>query len=300
MNPPQYPSPSETAATQSGLNTQTATTQQQLGMVDSTNPFGSQTFSQNGTWADGTPRYGSNTTFNPQVQGIIDRDLTAAGQPMDLSNRATEDRLMELGRTRLDPLLDRRRASTNQRLFNTGARPGSAAYRDAETALTQGENDAYNELLLSGHGQAFNEAVQTRNQPLNELNAIRSGTQLAAPQFSAAGVAPVDYTGQVNANYNSQYRNYADMWSGIGNAAGAIGGWAFSDERLKEDVHATGARTPDGVPVKSFRFKGSPMMELGVIAQDVEKKRPDAVRKVGGVRQVNYPSIGLMGLGKAA
>lgn len=297
MNPPSYPNPTDTANTQSSLNTKTATTQQQLGMVDQTNPFGSQTFSQSGTWPDGTPKYTGNTTFSGPVQGIVDQNLTAASKPLDLSNSATESRLMELGRSRLDPILAQRRESTNQQLFNTGARPGSEAYKRAESAVTQGENDAYNELLLNGHGQAFNEAITARNQPLNELNAIRSGTQIQSPQYSPAGVSPVDYTGQVANQYGAQQKQYNDTWSGIGNLAGAVGGWAFSDERLKENIHATGEKTPDGIPVKSFRYKGSPLMEVGVVAQDVEKRRPDAVRKVGGVREVNYPAIGMMGLG---
>ncbi len=292
MNAPQYPDPSTTASTQSTLNKGTAVTQQQLGMVDQTNPFGSTTFNQNGTWANGDPRFNANTTLSPQIQALVNQNLTAAGKPMDLSNKATEDRLMELGRSRLDPLLDRRRASTNQQLFNTGARPGSEAYKNAETALTQGENDAYNELLLGGHGQAFNEAIQTRNQPLNELNAVRSGTQIQSPQIPSAGVAPVDYTGSVNADYNAKYKNYADTWSGIGNLAGAVGGWAFSDERLKDDIHKVG-ETPGGTPVKTFRYKGSPMMQLGVIAQDVKKRQPEAVRRVGprGMMAVDYAKV---------
>jgi hypothetical protein len=66
----------------------------------------------------------------------------------------------------------------------------------------------------------------------------------------------------------------------------------FSDKRLKSNVHDTGARTEDGIPVKTFRYKGSPMMHLGVIAQEAAKKRPDAVRRgPGGFMMVNMPKL---------
>ncbi len=253
MQAPQYPNPTETAQTQSTINKDTARSQQQLGMVNASTPLQATQFLEKGTWSDGTPRFESQSYFSPQVQGLVDANITRAGTPFSLGNEATESRLMELGRNRLDPILDRRRESTKQSLFNAGARPGSEAYRRGEEAVTQGENDAYNELLLTGRSQAASESLAERNQPFNEFASLLSGSQIQAPGFSAAGVAPVDYTGQVANDYASRYKNYADTWSGIGNLAGAVGGWAFSDERLKTDERKDG-ETADGIPVKTFRF----------------------------------------------
>jgi hypothetical protein len=60
---------------------------------------------------------------------------------------------------------------------------------------------------------------------------------------------------------------------------GALGTMArFSDMRLKEDIDEIGA-LHDGTPVFSYRYKGDPhkRKEIGLMAQDVKRRRPDAV-----------------------
>lgn len=198
---------------------------------------------------------------------------------------------MDLQRERLDPLLAQRRESTEQSLFNRGVRPGTAAYDNAMRAVTEGENDQWNQLALTGRQQALSELLTARSQPINELTALLSGSQING-QTPQAGVNPVDYTSLVNNKYAADKQNYADTWNAVGNIAKTAGGWFFSDERLKADIHDTGARTDDGIPVKSFRYKGSPMMHVGVIAQEAKRKRPDAVRRgPGGFMMVNMPEV---------
>jgi hypothetical protein len=51
---------------------------------------------------------------------------------------------------------------------------------------------------------------------------------------------------------------------------------SLSDERAKEDVKEIGALA-DGQPIHSFRYKGDPETRIGVIAQEVEQKHPEAV-----------------------
>jgi hypothetical protein len=289
---PQAPNPYQTAQAQSGFNKESATAQAGLNMVSQTGPLSSTTYNEAGKWSDGTQRFEQTTSFNPQIQSLLDSNISKVGQPFNVNNEATESRLMELGRMRLDPALDRRRESTEQSLFNRGVRPGTEAYRRGMEAVTQGENDAYNQLALTGRSQAVNEALTERNQPLNEFLALMSGGQIQTPQLQGSGVAPVDYSGLVNSNYNQQNQQYQNTWNGIGNLAGAAGGWMFSDEDLKTDIVDTGIDTPDGIDVKAYRYVGSPMMQLGVIAQEAEKVRPDAVRMhPSGFRQVHYPSL---------
>src|SRR3546814_4499407 len=75
--------------------------------------------------------------------------------------------------------------------------------------LTNANTDQLNQLALTGRGQVFNEAMTTRNQPLNEISSLLSGSQIANPgQMSSgtpqASVAGVDYTGLVNQQYQAQ------------------------------------------------------------------------------------------------
>lgn len=64
-----------------------------------------------------------------------------------------------------------------------------------------------------------------------------------------------------------------------------------SDERLKEDSRLVG-HTMDGTPIYTFRMKGGGPRQMGVMAQDVEKVNPSAVRKDrAGYRMVDYGRV---------
>src|SRR5439155_18512721 len=60
-----------------------------------------------------------------------------------------------------------------------------------------------------------------------------------------------------------------------------------SDARVKDNVAPIGMLY-DGTPVYSFNFVGDRTPRMGLIAQDVERRRPDAVANVGGVKTVDY------------
>jgi hypothetical protein len=61
----------------------------------------------------------------------------------------------------------------------------------------------------------------------------------------------------------------------------------FSDKRLKENVHQIG-KTFDGQPVYRYNYKGHPETQIGLIAQDVERKHPEAVGVAGNYKTVDY------------
>lgn len=313
MKAPSAPDPAKTAAAQGQMNKETAIAQYGLNATNQVTPYGNLSYSQIGNWADGTPRYQATQTLSPDQQNILDsserltQNLTNLGvsqserlggllsTPFDISNEATESRLMELGRKRLDPALQQRRTSTEQDLYNRGVRPGTEAYDRAMNTVNQGENDAYNELLLGGRSQAVQEALMQRTQPINEILALASGGQVQNPNFvntPGSQISPPDYQGAVNQKYQSELAQYQSGMSGLfGLGSAAIGGWAMSDERLKTDKERVG-ETDDGIGVYKYRFKGSPMMQLGVMAQEVEKKKPQAVMTTrSGYKAVNYPMV---------
>jgi hypothetical protein len=254
--PPAPPDPVATARAQSQTNRETATTQQQLNMVDQTNPYGSQRYTQTGTWADGTPRFSMETTLsdpeqrNQNQQWEFDNLTNQLGinqtkkltglldTPFKLGNEESEGRLFELGRKRLDPLMQQRTEALETKLYNQGVMPGTEAYRRAMEANTQGSNDAYNQLLLSGRGQANQELMAERNQPINEITALMSGGQVNQPQFGntpQTSVAGTDLAGLTMdaykygplAQWQAQQANKQAMMSGLfGIGGAALGGWA--------------------------------------------------------------------------
>src|SRR5262249_14102422 len=86
-------------------------------------------------------------------------------------------------------------------------------------------------------------------------------------------------------------------------AAGTAGKFMASDARVKANKERVGALN-DGTPVYSFNYLGDPATRIGVMAQDVEKRRPDAVREINGIKAVDYDKAtelaGILGHLKAA
>lgn len=225
-------------------------------MVDQVTPYGNLTYTQTGKWEDGTPKFSSTTTLSPEEQakqqqqwefdslvnnlGINQtKKLTGVlDSPLKLGNEETEGRLMELGRARLDPIMKERRAALETKLAGQGVAPGSEAYDRAIREFQQQENDAYNNLLLTGRQQANTELLTERNQPINETTALMSGGQVQQPSFTntpTAQVAAPDVAGMTYQSYqmgpyaqwqNQQQMNQAMMGGAFGLGSAALGGWA--------------------------------------------------------------------------
>lgn len=323
---PPPPDPKATAAAQSGANRDTAITQGILNMTNQVGPDGSLTYDRIGeeTLTDSltgqsyvVPRYQATTALSESgkaLKGVNDqtemnlatigRDQSAKigsllGTNVNLSNDAVEGRLMELGSKRLDPQFARDDETARTRLANSGIQQGSAAW-DAEMGrLDQAKNDARNQLLLSGRGQAVQEILTERNQPLNEIAALMSGSQVSMPSFintPQTQVAGTDYSGIVQSNYaqqvaaaNQKAQSQNAMMGGLfglaGSAAKVI---PWSDRRLKTDINRVG-RLENGLSVYSYRYKAGGPIHIGVMADEVRNVRPEAVvRMPNGFDAVDY------------
>lgn len=310
MSAPKAPDPAKTAAAQAQSNKETAIAQYGLNATNQVTPYGNLTYTQIGKWEDGTPRYQATTALSPEQQklyqqqtqlggklndlaiGQTDRLSGVLSQPIDLSNEATEGRLMELGRKRLDPLMQQRKAATETDLINRGIRPGTEAYNRAMTSVGQQENDAYNQLMLTGRGQSVQEALAARNQPINEISALLSGGQVTSPQFvntPQPGVNGTDVAGIHNNAYQQEMAGYQSKMSGLLGLGTAMGGWMFSDRRLKSNIVRVGTHRL-GIGVYDYDMAGS--RQRGVMADEVAQVMPGAVRKHGDYLQVNYDMIG--------
>jgi len=79
-----------------------------------------------------------------------------------------------------------------------------------------------------------------------------------------------------------------NMFSQIMGGVGAIGSiYGASDKRVKENIEAVGSLN-DGQTIYRYNFKGSPKTEIGLLAQEVEGRKPDSVAQVNGLKMVNY------------
>jgi hypothetical protein len=177
----------------------------------------------------------------------------------------------------------------------------------------------YNQQLQSGQMSnaasnqqlAQNQAVQ--QNPLNILQALRTGAQLNTANLPAVGVSQpgqlanwqgADMLGAATAQgqynqslYNAQAAANAQMMSaGIG-AAGALGGAgikaAASDRRLKKNIKRIGTHVL-GIGLYTWDYLwGEPF--AGVMADEVEQVMPEAiVMHPSGFKMVNYEMLGLV------
>ena len=149
---------------------------------------------------------------------------------------------------------------------------------------------------------ALQEQLTLRSVPMNETAALFGQAGVQYPQFNpvpAANVATTDVLGAygmaqnaAQAAYNTQAQQAAaetsGLFGGLSSLVGAGISYALSDERAKENVREVG-ELDNGLPVYLFNYKGSPTPQIGLMAQDVEKKKPGAVAEgADGYKRVNY------------
>jgi hypothetical protein len=137
--------------------------------------------------------------------------VNSMSQPWNPDTSAIEQRIFELGSSTLNPMFERQRGDLETRLANQGIKLGSAAYDRALNEMGNTQNQTYNQLALQGRGQAFGELQSIRNQPLNELSALLSGSQVSMPNYGVntpAGIPTTDNAGLIEANYGQQMQNW--------------------------------------------------------------------------------------------
>lgn len=260
------------------------------------------------------------STQSGRVSDLLDKpfDLSKAPEAgtygMD-SRKRIEDALF----ARMQPQMDRDRSNLEQRLADQGIGYGSKAYGSAMDDL--GRNVADTRLATVAAGgqeesrvfdqanaarqQYLNEQFATRNQPINEITALLSGSQVAQPNFvstksntipttDVAGIIGDDYKARLGAWQQEQAQTNSIVGGLFGLGSGLI---KWSDERLKTDIEEVG-ETPQGDGVYKFRYRAGGPMQLGLMAQEVERRDPDAVITTkSGFKAVDYGKALHLGAG---
>lgn len=154
--------------------------------------------------------------YNDTAQGMLGRVQAGYDQPFDISGipgmpdfgaintDADRARIEEALLARLEPQLARDEESLRSRLVNTGFEAGSAGTEIEMDRFGRAKNDARLSAIIQAGSEArgqsaeqranlqaqqqarqqgFTEQSLLRDRPLNELNALRSGSQVQAPTF---------------------------------------------------------------------------------------------------------------------
>jgi Chaperone of endosialidase len=292
-----------------------------LGNVSENGPDGSTSVTKSGTqqfhdpYTNQTidiPTFTRNTTLSNAQQAIKTQqdgaslNLASLGNNLSgklatqltdnfkLGNEATEGRLFELGRKRLDPMFAERDAALEARLANQGIGMGSKQFDTAMRQNSEGKNDAYNQLLLQGRGQAGNELLTEDNQRINQISALMNGGQVSQPNFMGANMPTIqttDTAGIIQQDYQNRVgaanQKNAAIQSGLGGLFSLGSSFLYSDERLKENITRIGVAN-NGLPIYAYNYKAGGPTHIGFLAHEVEQLHPEAVREFDGFKAVDY------------
>lgn len=203
--------------------------------------------------------------------------------------------------SRLDPQWQEAGAQNETKLRNQGLTAGGEAYDSAMRNFNQGKNDAYTQANLAAMQYApttMQMDIAGRDQLLNELNALRSGSQVQNPQFqqyqgSQIGQTPIMQGAQQQAAwdqnmYNQQVGSANAFNQGLFSLGGAVAG-KYSDRRLKSNIVKIGTH-PLGIGIYEYDIFGH--RTQGVMADEIQAVMPDAVIQSGsGYLMVDYGKL---------
>lgn len=202
--------------------------------VDTKSPYGSQTYEQT---PDG--RWTSTTSFAPEVQGLLDRQLNLAGTGTGNKDYGQyQDMAMAMARRQLDPVYDRQHQRFEQTMANRGTPVGSEIYSDGYRDLSDAESKAYQDAAFNalqfGAGLRSQDDARTQ-QDYNMLASVLGNVQGQPTQ-------PLDVMGPFGAqqqtiqnNYNQQLARQQQGASNFWNTAGTVGAaFVASDPDIKE------------------------------------------------------------------
>jgi hypothetical protein len=179
--------------------------------VNQVNPYGSLNYSVTGQDPYGNPTWTATTSLSPDQQQLYNYDIaTSKGlgelqtkglgyvgnmldKPFTTQNLAQfgikggenyEDAIMR----RLQPTIAAESKQFDAQMANQGIPVGSEAYTNAKRVFDARQNDKLTSAITGGFDvgsrmrqQQFGEEAYKRNEPINTLNAVRSGSQVTGP-----------------------------------------------------------------------------------------------------------------------
>jgi hypothetical protein len=280
--------------------------------------------------------YDQNVQISASLNDVAQRGVNYVGdqasKPFDLSQLPNRGRVTEADQfesqrkatteallARMEPQFQRDDEALRNRLSNQGIFSGSEAYKteldqqgrnvndirlQASLAGGQEANTLFNQGLAGAsfnnqaRAQSLQEQDYLRSQPLNLLNALRTGNQVSMPQFAnlstGANVAAAPVYQAVNDEYQAKMDAYKSKQSTFGallGGLGTLGGAALkgSDRRLKTNIKRLGTSI-SGLGIYTFNYLNG-LASLGFMADEVLEKFPEKVSWKDGYLQVEYRGL---------
>lgn len=226
--------------------------------VNQVTPYGNLTYSINGKDSYGNDLYTATQSLSPDQQKLLNSTsslnnglMSTANQGLQYANNVLQkpgvdtSKLPQVGinpgqsyqdaiMSRLQPQLDRQRELAQSQMANQGIPEGSEAYTNGMKdlndqqaaqqvqATTQGFNTG-----LAANQNAFQQQSYNQMQPINLINALRTGSQVQNPNYAnvpqQATTAGADFLGAANSQYGATLGNYNAQAAQSNNTMGTLG-----------------------------------------------------------------------------
>lgn len=316
---PKPPDPREVAGAQTAQNVSTAIAQGFMNNVNQVTPYGTLTYDVNGSYRMTDPNTGATydiptwvveQQLSPQAQQTVDATMRAEtnlanaaeaqsarigdvfGTPFEYNPGLHEEWALGLYDNLNADAYTRQDERLQNRLAQQGIMPGSEAYDRQMRNMGTSRQMARDDFLLDSYGTGMQTALTQRNQPLNEMNALLSGSQVQQPNFvnpNTPQMANVDRAGLEMQAYNQELAGWQaqlaqqqaqqaqrqNMMGGLfGLASNLIVG---SDARLKTNIRRVGQAGPLGIYDYRYHWDEPGTVRRGYMAQEVARVKPEAV-----------------------
>lgn len=130
-----------------------------------------------------------------QAGGTLSTPFDPSKLPADSTQQAVQDAMYARQQQYLDPQFAIAQKALDTKLANQGFQVNNAGYDQAQNQFADQRQKAYADARdsainqgattgLAQRQQAVAEALAARNQPINELSALMSGSQVSMPQFA--------------------------------------------------------------------------------------------------------------------
>jgi len=303
-----------TQAALQGISLDTAANQQGFNQALSTGQFGNLGTQQNfanSLAAQQAQNAAQGQGFNQQLQsGQFGNQAQLASFGANLQNQQAQNQAIakNYGQGLTSQQLSNQAVGQNFGQGQTASNAANASILQNQNAASQQQQLAnaaqlqqYNQNLGSAQfaNSAATQDLQTqlalRNQPLNEITGLMSGSQLQMPQFQGynpTSIAPAPVFAGAQAQGAADMQKYGIEQSGANAltsglfSLGGAGVAKYSDRRLKSNIERIGTHKL-GIGIYEYDIFGE--RQQGVMADEVEKIMPEAVlMQPSGYKMVNY------------
>ena len=207
--------------------------------VNQITPYGNLTYAQSGTDQYGNPMWTATQELSPEQEqirmqqaGLNSGLLTTAQRGLDYAGNLLEKPGIDMSKLpstginpgemysdaimrRLQPQLAQEKSAFDAQMANQGIATNSEAYANAKRQFDQTQNDRLTSAITGGmnvglnaNQQAFAQQGYNQMQPINVINALRTGSQVQAPNFvnsaNQATTQGPDLLGATGQQYNAQ------------------------------------------------------------------------------------------------